>query len=241
MPQIERDWLKKLWRRFQKTSCLPKKLFISKARTELELLPAYLSEKGVGLTALSLLKFTEASFDVTEPYDVIFFGSPRAVRFFLKHRSISENADIGCVGHKTAQALADHGVVPDFIGEGSIKDTAGSFKKWCGSRNVLFPISDISARTISSEIPKKQVQEVMVYKTQVKEEEIDGHDIYIFTSPSNFRGYLKSNTLPAGATTIAWGHTTACEMERLENSPGFILEKPTEESLCELLDYRILQ
>ncbi|MBL4861995.1 MAG: uroporphyrinogen-III synthase, partial [Crocinitomicaceae bacterium] len=98
-------------------------------------------------------------------YDIIFFGSPRAVTFFTNQERIDAQIAIACIGKKTAEQLQKKGYTVDFIGSSSSNpDEIGqTFKEWCGKKKVLFPISNRSLRSIASFFNIQQKIEVVVY------------------------------------------------------------------------------
>ena len=187
-----------------------KKLFISKNASEIEPYRSQFEELGYSVINHSFLSFSPVEFDIQGEYDVIFFGSPRAVIFFQAGQSISSNKLIACVGGKTAELLESLGHEVAFVGEksGEPKVVAEEFKVWLGSRRVLFPVSDRSLRTISRLIPADQKEELVVYSTEVKGKAVEESDVYVFTSPSNVEGFLIENVVPKGSKVIAWGKST---------------------------------
>jgi uroporphyrinogen-III synthase len=191
---------------------LARRVFISKKRSDTPLLEQHLVSQGDTLIAHSFLQFRAVSFNIQKPFDVIFFGSPRAVDFFLRSEGIPDHVEIACVGMKTAKALQQHGKHVDFIGEGTIDSIAQSFKDWCGQRNTLFPSSNISLHSISSHLEASQKEVLTIYETVIEAESIKACNTYIFTSPSNVDGFFMSNTIPVGARIIAWGESTSASL-----------------------------
>ncbi len=144
--------------------------------------------------------------------------------FFKASQSIPAHTLIACIGDKTAELLAQLGHTVDFKGSqsGEPKVVAEEFKVWLTSttlrlrqaqrdtlsQRVLFPLSDRSLKSISSEIPEEQKEEVIVYSTAVIGKAVEECDVYVFTSPSNVEGFFELNTVPVGAKVIAWGKST---------------------------------
>jgi uroporphyrinogen-III synthase len=194
---------------------LAHKVFISKEASEVQELNNFLDSNGDRLIAHSFLHFEKVEFELESAFDVIFFGSPRAVIFFKAQNIIPTGVLIACAGAKTAELLEHIGHPADFVGvnSGKMKDVAAKFKEWCGDKHVLFPTSDLSLKTVSSVFDDSQKTEITVYSTQIKGKEIEASDTYVFTSPSNVKGFLESNTsLPENAKVIAWGESTAAEL-----------------------------
>ena len=214
-----------------------KRIFISKNASEVELLNTFLESKGIDLIAHSFLKFSPLYPAIKERYDVIFFGSPRSVLFFKKQFEIPTNTAIACVGNKTAESVKSLGLEVAFSGDkrGSISEIAESFKAWCGGRKVLFPISSRSLKTVSSLFEKKKKIEVEVYDTIIVGQKIEPCTTYIFTSPSNFEGFINKNEIPHNAEVIAWGDSTRKAMERSKIRVNHVLDRPSIDKLIEIL------
>ena len=196
---------------------MSKRLFISKNESEVAGLKEHLTTQGMTLLAHSFLQFEPIDFETTQDYDILFFSSPRSVVFFKYKCDIPASTALACVGGKTAELLAQMGFNVAFVGtqSGNVHDVAKSFKEWAGDRRVLFPISDISLKTVSSLFNDTQKIEVAVYKTKIVSRSIDDCDTYIFTSPSNVEGFIELNSVPDDATIISWGQSTR----------GYLLEK----------------
>lgn len=194
---------------------LGKRIFISKDASEIESYRSQFEAKGNTVIAHSFLSFSSVSFTIEHDYDVIFFGSPRAVKFFTKAQSIDDTVKIACVGSKTAEAVESLGYTVDFVGTKSSepKLVAEEFKRWLGSRRVLFPISDRSLKTISSVIDDEWKEEVVVYSTEVKGNVIEECDVYVFSSPSNVEGFFLENDIPKGSEVVAWGKSTEAALK----------------------------
>ena len=189
---------------------MSKSLFISKSNSESEYLNQFLAEKNIKLFSVSFLKFQGVKFKIDFNYDIIFFTSPRSVLFFKEDKKIPKNIKIACTGSKTADLLLQMGHKIDFIGKasGNIEKIAEEFNIWSENKNVLFPISDISLKTISSKLNTNRVFEVIVYKTIINSSKIIPCDIYVFTSPSNVDGFLQKNDITNQSIIIAWGTST---------------------------------
>jgi uroporphyrinogen-III synthase len=125
----------------------------------------------------------------------------------------------------------------DFKGEhsGDIQHVANTFKHWAKNRRVLFPMSDISLRTISSQLDSDSIIEVIVYKTIIKGLKIDSCSTYVFTSPSNVEGFLMENDIPTQARIIAWGSSTQETLAQKGFKVDHTLKESSVESLIEYL------
>ncbi len=189
---------------------MKKQLFISKNSNELDSLINFCTNKDIEVIAHSFLQFEAIPFQVEEPYEAIFFSSPRAVDFFLSQEIIPANTILGCIGEITAQALKKFGVESNFIGKNAGDPTliAHEFNSFVGNKKVLFPQSNISNRSISSVFDSRQIKEISIYKTGIHSFKIHKSDVYVFTSPSNVDGFLEENQINESSKIIAWGKTT---------------------------------
>ncbi len=213
-----------------------KKLFISKYREELGLLPSFCNENHIELVATPFIRFEPVTFSVDSDFEVVFFGSIRAASFFLLNQDIPKHVHLACVGETTAKKLRDKGYNVSFTGlkSGQPELVANEFLKWLGSRRVLIPCSQQSKRTISKGIPSNQKEEKVVYQTLTDCRPLDDCDCYIFTSPSNVESFLSCNSKPEGKI-IAWGTTTQKAMIESKLFADYTLEQSTEEELIRLL------
>ncbi|NRA11056.1 MAG: uroporphyrinogen-III synthase [Crocinitomicaceae bacterium] len=205
------------------------RVFISKNESEVHVLKAFLTSQEDILVAQSFLHFSQVAFNTSKDYDVIFFGSRRAVDYFLQNSEIPNSVQIACVGSKTAEAIQKQNREVAFIGDNAanIQEAAQSFKKWCGSKTVLFPISTISLKTFSSLFDENQKIEVEVYDTKIVSAPVPDCDTYVFTSPSNVQGFLESNELPNHAQVIAWGISTQDALIKNSIAVQTVLVKPS--------------
>lgn len=216
-----------------------RRVFISKNASEVGILNDYLISKGDSLIAHSFLHFSQIEFDpealgLEKEYDVIFFGSPRAVFFFKARIEIPETVKIACVGSKTADILNVISREAAFIGKGDIITIADEFKDWCGDKTVLFPASSISLKTVSSKFSEDQKIEMETYSTEIIGSTIEKCDVYVFTSPSNVKGFLDKNSFPSDSEIIAWGKSTEEALESAGIKADLVL---VNSSLEELIAY----
>lgn len=215
----------------------PVRLFISRPAEELELLPEFCSYNNILLSAHSFLSFEDVSFQLERNYDIVFFASPRAARFFLNRVDCSQKL-IAVAGETTKKFIEKQGLAVHFspANSGAIEESASEFAQWTNGRNVLFPTSDISHRSYTKRLDVEQFHSVQVYKTQISTQKTEFCDVYVFTSPSNLRGFLESNTIPHTAIVIAWGETTHQALTpHIERQRLFILKQSSEEALIGLI------
>ena len=216
-------------------------LFISRNRDEISILIDFCSKKNIELIAHSFLTFEEIPFTIREPYKAIFFGSPRAVKFFFSQHKLGENCTIiGCIGEMTAESLRIIGIDPTFVGQqaGKPDEVGQQFKAIVGSNRVLFPQAASSNRSVASLFPEGQIEEITCYKTTTNSEKITDCSYYVFTSPSNVEGFLKVNIIPSNAQVIAWGKTTEKYLIEKGIPVDYVLKEAREEELLEILEAR---
>ena len=79
------------------------RIFISKNESELTTLKTFLKDRNEMLIAKTFLQFSPLAFQLERPFDIIFFGSPRAVMFFKAQMDIPASAKIACVSGKTVE------------------------------------------------------------------------------------------------------------------------------------------
>jgi uroporphyrinogen-III synthase len=213
-------------------------LFISKNVNEIEQLINFAQEKEIELIAHSFLQFEAIPFKIKSSFEAIFFGSPRAVDFFLKQEIVDPLVFIGCVGEITAQSLIEKGYTPNYIGKssGDTSKIAIKFKELVSNKIVLFPQSSISNRSIASVFPAEQIKEISIYKTVTYSKIISNCDYYVFTSPSNVDGFLNENQFSSTAKIIAWGKTTKKYLIEKGVKVEHTLKNSTVEELIEYLN-----
>lgn len=212
-------------------------LFISKDSNEIKRFQSTFDELNIEVLAHSFLQFEAIPFQVKESYEAIFFGSPRAVDFFLSQEIIPANTIIGCIGEITAQSLIKFGLQSAFTGtnSGDASMIAREFKAFVGDKKILFPQSNISNRSVSSVFDSTQIIEISIYKTAVYSKAIPYSNIYVFTSPSNVDGFLEENEINETSIVIAWGKTTEKYLLSKNLAVNYVLKNSTIEELLDLI------
>jgi uroporphyrinogen-III synthase len=166
------------------------------------------------LIAKSCIKITHQKFSLPEHYDWVFFTSKNAVQSFFREKKFDDTKKYAAVGSGTAKALQAFVKHIHFIGDGETTEVAKQFlNQLMRNEKVLFPISNVSLQTIQQSLPNATVINVEAYHTEENFTESIEADTYIFTSPSNVRGFLKHNTLSAAKKIIAIGLSTKKELE----------------------------
>lgn len=157
--------------------------------------------------------------------DWIFFSSPRGVHHFFEHYSIPAKR-VAALGTGTASALKEHGVISSFTGsaDASPARIGVAFRDILDPKeSVLFPISQRSKRTVIQQLPPNQIETVITYETLFMEQISLHHDpeLILFTSPSNFEGFLKHFKDDGGEKWVAFGETTAASIRQLKPNRNF--------------------
>ena len=187
-------------------------IFISKNPEELSIELRALVQKGV-LEAQSLIDFSAVPFECPTSHDILFIASIRAADFFFANCQTS--AQIACAGLETAKKVAErYQKEVHFIAQHSDQPVleAQKFNEWRNGRSVCFPSSQLSVGTYAALIPESEKIILTVYDTRYKNSSIQEKDIYVFSSPSNVRAFLKYNTIAANAQVVAWGSSTEQEL-----------------------------
>jgi len=166
------------------------------------------------LIAKSCVEISHQAFSVEEPYQWVFFTSKHSVKSYLKQQG-KERVNYAALGEATAGVAQQQGLSLSFIGEGDVEHVAQQFKtKLNATDKVLFPISDVSLKHVQSTLAQQQVINAISYTTKAKAVSVPEADVYIFTSPSNVEAFLKHNSIPSNAKTIAIGNATAQQLKQ---------------------------
>ncbi len=210
-------------------------LFISSESKNSEILVEFCDKNNIRLLRKSLISFQEVPFELSKPFDVVFFTSPRSFDFFSKNFMLKKDVPIACIGYGTKKHIEEYGYTVLFQGEeaGKPDKVAHEFSQWLAARIVLIPQSTISNKSIEKALNAKQIIPLVVYNTNILPLVIESCSVYIFTSPSNAISYFEKNKLPEKAIIIAWGQTTADYLEKKKVSNIRVLN---ESSFTELLD-----
>ena len=188
-----------------------KTLFISRKVEEEGELATFCQNHSLQLIALPLIGFKPVIATDIPTTDVLFFTSPRSVSFYLEQATILPEQQVATVGENTSRALRERGITVDFTGSTPTQPEkiALDFKNWVGSKTVLFPQSSVSNRTMQQALSSQQYTDLVVYETVACPRKIvPVPDLLIFSSPSNFRSFLKTNAVTDQQILLAFGSTT---------------------------------
>jgi uroporphyrinogen-III synthase len=199
----------------------------------------YLQSHGIQIHAKSMIAFNATSFSV-EPSSshAYFFGSKRAVAFFLDSYKIPTGARICCIGKATGNALMEAGYQVDFIGEQASdpQEVAKKLGAFLGQQKLVVLRSNKSMRSIPKVFPPEQVEEICVYETVLEPKKlVDKPDFLVFTSPSNVESFLLENSIDPTQKIISWGKTTSKYLIERGFSPQVTLQDSNEQEICDFL------
>lgn len=211
---------------------MPIKLYISKPIDEVENLRMFCEHRGWQLIAHSFLAFEPKPFVWDGEEEIVFFSSPRAVDFFHAQHRLPKEKIYACAGKKTQEKLLEYGIRAGFVADrsGKVAEMSKAFAAFANGKRVIFPVSNLSKRSYSQHLPNRIFRFVQVYQTHITSAEIKDCDLYVFTSPSNVKGFLIKNPVTL-KPTISWGETTS---QSLHNH-GFKVFKQLDISSIEAL------
>jgi len=217
------------------------RVFISKPEDDLLFLPHFSRANYLELISHSFLKFEDNPFEINlNDFDAFFFSSPRSVSFFLAKINI-EHKKIAVAGKTTARMVETYGLFPDFVSvnSGNIQESVEKFTHWFYKHKInkiLFPISNLSNNSYTKLLHSSRFQSVCVYKTNIETHKISPCDIYIFTSPSNVKGFFKENYFPQKCLVVSWGDsTTSILNDYLSEQQIITLERSSETACIDVL------
>jgi uroporphyrinogen-III synthase len=215
------------------------KIFISKHLTPNDKWALHLQGEGHVITGISCIETQTILIQEVPATDWTFFSSAQGVKHFLEQHPVTSQY-IGVMGEGTQKALQTSGYQADFTGKSSDPVLVGQALKQHLKPNqkILFPASEISKRSIASQLTEQQIFHLPTYRTLPLSISIDAQDIYIFTSPSNVDGFLISQNLPEAAY-IAYGPTTGNYLRQRGAKNISILEQVSSDLLLRTIKEKI--
>lgn len=216
-----------------------KSVLITRELTPASALYSWAVQRGMNIHAESFIRMESvAGLEIPET-DWIFFSSPAGVRLFLEGYTIRAKR-VAALSTGTAEVLVKHRVIPDFIGDAASDPAEIGRLFFSGLRkdeSVLFPLSDISKRSVCGQANGQRVIELVTYRTTSGPKKIGFvPDVLVFTSPSNVRGFLMMNEIPHAAEIIALGKTTRQELLAAGCVHIHLPETTEERAIIRLLD-----
>jgi len=147
--------------------------------------------------------------------DWIFFSSPKGVKLYLENYQLKAKK-IAALSTGTADQLEKRAIAQHFVGDNHKApiDIAKDFILQVElDKTILFPLSDISKKNISTQFTTHKIIELVTYETILDVKKIEVPlDIVVFTSPSNVCGFLAKNRINESTKVIAIGKTTEKEL-----------------------------
>ncbi|MBK6951514.1 MAG: uroporphyrinogen-III synthase [Crocinitomicaceae bacterium] len=215
-----------------------KSILVTRSLKADSLIRKWTGEKKIDLIEKSFIE-TVAITGLTIPEtDWIFFSSPQSVNLYFAHYKLAANK-VAALSNGTAAELSIRGIEVDFIGSDSkpTKEIGHDFFNQIKSvETVLFPLSDISKKNISSQVKTENVTELITYKTALVSDKLsDIPGIILFTSPSNVDGFLLSNRPELKTQILAIGETTAARLRELGMKDILVSESTNEKELVKTL------
>ncbi len=177
-------------------------------------------ETGLHLKGLSFIETEAITFELPTHFEWFFFSSSNAVHAFFKQiePSMISKKKVAAYGESTSRALFQYLANVDFIAKpGQPLEVASEFKSLINGGKVLFPVSDISKKSIQAVLMPTQVCNVICYKTKLLSKKLtEEYEAVVFTSPSNVHGFhLENEKLNASIKIIALGSSTEKSLKNL--------------------------
>lgn len=171
-------------------------------------------------------------------FDWLFFSSANGVQWALENKLDLSKIKVAVIGTPTAKFLEEAGVKVSFTGNDAetTEQISQNFNASLQTgENVLFPISSVSKKTVLKGFTNP-FEEFIAYQTLLDPLLIeDDLDIYVFTSPSNFKSFFSANKVDEEKIVVAIGEVTKAEIEKSLNMSIFTPKEKTEKSIYELL------
>jgi hydroxymethylbilane synthase len=213
-------------------------IYISRDPEESPLFISRMNKLGYTVSAINPIEYISVEVPVIPYVEWIFFSSKRTVEhFFQQNLSIPANTRLAALGSGTAAALHQEGYQPDFVGsDGATRDTALLFLELARGKDVLFPVSSESLRTVQKVIEEHaNVHEVMVYTPKPRQISVPPEaEVFVFTSAGAVAAFHASCGLPSGQY-VSIGRTTSEALRSF--GLKYVHQAPftTEESLSDLV------
>lgn len=170
--------------------------------------------------------------------DWIFFSSPNGLDIYFTNYPLLAKK-IGVYGAGTESRLKLNGIQADFVGDTSKTPTEIGdefFESLNPTDSVLFPLSQLSKKSIALMNKENRVIEKVVYTTSIDGSEIPPVNVAILTSPSNIDGYLMNNQVK-NTRFIVLGTTSKNHFESLNlGAEVYVPESASEEAVILLLE-----
>ncbi len=213
-------------------------ILITRSISEVPQLEAFCHAQKIHLIAESFIDFAPVKASIPSNIETIFFGSRRAVDYFLLQAEIPVSCEIACIGASTAAHLQKLGYRVHFTGTkaGDPQSVAEELKSWLGMRKLYVAQSAQSNRSMAKALPENQTEAIILYETISISKVISTPlNWIVFTSPSNLEGFLSSNSVSPETQIIAWGKTTEKALQSNDLKADFVLESASEAEIISIL------
>ena len=221
----------------------PKKILVSRNLSTSSPLREWATHKGHALIETPFIRIEPILNQEIIPSDWIFFSSPNGVDVYFDNYPILAKK-IAVYGGGTFNRLQQRGIEADFVGDNrKTPEKIGRdfFNSIHPNEVVLFPVSQISKKSIVNVNQKNVCHELVLYETTLEPTKMPKVDIAILTSPSNIDGYLVENTTE-NVKFVVLGSTSKKHFEDLNTGAEvYMPEASTEEATIALLEKMIRQ
>lgn len=213
------------------------KIFISRKLLTSSPLTKWCLDKNIDILDFPMIKLEPVRNQKIPASDWIFFLSPAGVNVYLDHYELKAD-NIAVYGEGTNRELNKRGYTANFIGDNKkSSETIGEtfFNHIHSNAVVLFPVSNISKKSIIKQNKTNTCHEVVIYKNLPAPKRIEKVDIAILTSPSNIDAYVKCNDTN-NTKFIVLGETSMKHFVQNYNSAEVIMAMAsTEDAILRLV------
>ncbi len=171
--------------------------------------------EGVQLYSKSFIAIQQLPFRLPQgEFQWAFFTSANGVLSAHQQGFPFAKYKIGVIAPGTAHQLKKLGVQPKFEGgiQEKTREAAARFASELKDEKVLLFVPSQSFGTMQEALKSEQFQTVEVYQTVELPLQVQTFDTVVLSSPSNARGFLKTNKAPNNV--IAYGAATAQELNK---------------------------
>ena len=216
----------------------PKKILVSRNLSSDSPLREWATNEGHALIETPFIRIDPILDQDIIPSDWIFFSSPNGVDVYFDHYPILAKK-IAVYGGGTFNRLKQRGIEADFVGDNrKTPEKIGKdfFDSIHPNEVVLFPVSQLSKRSIVNVNQANVCHEMVLYNTVLEPTQMPKVDFAILTSPSNIDGYLMDNTTE-NVKFIVMGATSMRHFkEKNAEAEVYMPEASTEVATIQLLE-----
>ncbi|MDH3648202.1 MAG: uroporphyrinogen-III synthase [Saprospiraceae bacterium] len=191
------------------------------------------------VSGTSLIRIKSLELEPFPTTNWIFFYSRHGVQYFFSQLDdiLPKHTKYASIGPKTAAAIRAYGHQVSFTGDGHSVSTAAGFALVAKGQSVLFPRARQSMQSIQKQLTDEIIMhDLVVYDNQGKDHvKKSNADYIVFTSPLNAKTYLEKHSLDSQQKAVVMGDSTGACLRSLHVTNYLMPEKPSEESLTQLL------